>query len=554
MSSLRDSKIALMIEKRRRMERKPFEQSFYAFVKSAWRYIDTSEFVDSWPVKAMCDHLQAVTRGDVRYLLENVTPRAGKSLITSVCWTPWIWAQTEIGPTSGPQVEVLAASYNDKLAQKLAADCRDLILSLWYQHYWGDRVKLRKDRNAVGDFYNTAGGARHSSSIRAGVIGFGYMVGLIDDPHNLEEVESDADRAMAERYWREFSSTRKNSQDHSAIVVNMQRLHTEDISGLIIKSDDYKDGKWTHLKLPMEYDPGKACKTVLKRDAKGNPVQVWRDPRTEQNELLFPTRFPADAVRRLKISLGPYMAAGRLQQEPSPATGGLLDKAWWKLWDAPDGQFPPCHFVMASADTAFTENESNDPTGFVVLGVWTDPVDRIDKVMLLYAWRKFLNLRGVDCERGDRESYSEWKQRTYKRWGLIEWIGDSCKKFQVDHLVVESKASGLSVIQEMKRLYAGEGWHIEGKTPEGDKVARAVSVQGLLSGGLVYAPDRDWAATVIEETSVFPRHRYRDLTDALTQGLSHLRKLGRLRHQEEVREAELLAGRFQPELVPLYDV
>jgi len=552
MSSLRDRKIALLIEKRRRLERKPFEQSLSAFVKAAWRYIDTSAYQESWPVNALCMHLEAVTRGHIKNLLINYPPRGSKTLVTSVCWPAWTWAQSEIGFNSGPQVEFLAACYNDKLSHKQAADCRDLILSPWYQHYWGDKVKLRKDRNAVGDFHNTAGGARHSSSVRSGVLGFGYLIAVLDDPHDLDGVESDSDRSQAERYWKEFSSTRKNNQSESAIVVNMQRLHTEDISGLVINSDEYKSGKWTHLKLPMEYDPGKPCKTVLKRDAKGNPIHVWRDPRREVGELLFPARFPADAVRRLKISLGPYMAAGRLQQEPAPATGGILEKAWWKRWDAPDGQFPPCSFVMASADTAFTENESNDPTGFVVLGVFKDR-DGYDKVMLMYAWRKFLNLRGVDCDRLDRETYAEWKARTYKRWGLVEWIADSCKKFRVDHLIIESKASGLSVIQEMKRLYYSEGWHIEGVTPEGDKVARAVAIQGLLSGGLVYAPDRDWADTVIEETSIFPRHRYRDLTDALTQGLSKLRKMGKLRHQEEVREAEIAGAKLEPELPPVYD-
>ena len=533
-----------------RRERGEMETSLRTFVKRSWRTIDNSTYQDSWAIDALCEHLAAVTGGHIKRLLVNFPPRCGKSKIASVAWPAWTWAQPKKSFTSGPHVKFLCGSYNSDLSLELATDSRDLLDSAFYRKYWGDRVKLRMDRNAKSAFLNQSGGARRSSSVGGSLVGLGADIGLVDDPHNTYDVESDAERESSERWWKEFSSTRLNDPNHSAIVVIMQRLHEDDVSGHILSAAD--SDSWTHLMLPMRYDPDRHCSTVLRRDSLGHPVKTWDDPRAEDRELLWPQRFDEDSVRRLEINLGPYLASGRLQQSPSPQGGSIIEESMWQLWDKP--QFPACHFVLASADTAYTEREENDPTGFTIWGVFEDPEDRCNKVILLFAWRKRLKLRGHGIEPKDNEKYQEWKHRTQERWGLIEWLADSCKKFKADHLLIESKASGITVADEVRRIHAGEGWHVEGTTPQGDKTARAVAVQGTFSSGLVYAPPKEWADMVIQEAKLFPKGRYKDLTDSTTQALSYLRKLGMLKPVAEVRAAELVAASWRPEQEPLYDV
>jgi predicted phage terminase large subunit-like protein len=67
-------------------------------------------------------------------------------------------------------------------------------------------------------------------------------------------------------------------------------------------------------------------------------------------------------------------------------------------------------------------------------------------------------------------------------------------------VLVEGKASGLSILQELRRVYGHEQWAIEKVDPEGDKIARLYSVQSLFSDNLIYAPNFQWAEETIIQT------------------------------------------------------
>jgi hypothetical protein len=53
-------------------------------VRCAWLHIEAVPFVDDWHIGAICQHLQAVTRGQIRKLLINISPGCSKSLLTFV--------------------------------------------------------------------------------------------------------------------------------------------------------------------------------------------------------------------------------------------------------------------------------------------------------------------------------------------------------------------------------------------------------------------------------------------------------------------------------------
>lgn len=601
---VRNERLALAIKTAKlREERRMLEGSLSEFVRAGWGAFDSSQFQECWAMEALCEHLEAVTRGHIKRLLINFPPRMAKSSITSIAWPAWTWAQSEQTFVSGPNVRFLCGSYNHALSLKLSNASRRLLVSPFYQHYWGKRFALMSDQNTKNQYDTDKGGSRIATSVGGSLIGIGGDCIVVDDPHNTESVESEADRDTVLRWWKELSTTRLNDPKQSAIVVVMQRLHQNDVTGAIL--DGNNPDEWTHLMLPMRHDPMRHCVTVLKRDESGEPEVTWEDPRKE-TELLWPERFGEKEVREIETNLGPYMASGRLQQRPTPAGGGILKREWWRVWE--EQAFPRTTLVVTSCDTAYTERESNDPTGCVTLGLFEQHGNT--HVILMDAWRKRLELhipnewqeentteerisqvrawkraawneykdakrRGdpavepiIDENKRPWSEYIEsgtgharrwpgetaylWRIRTQSRWGLCEWIAHSCRRFGTHHLLIEGKASGLSVAQEIRRLHAKEGWRISTPVPDGDKVARAYAVQGTLSSGVVYAPDREWAEMVIAETEVFPKGRYKDLTDALTQGLKFMRDNNVLKRAEERELEDEDLARQRPVSKPLY--
>ena len=196
---------------------------------------------------------------------------------------------------------------------------RRLLMSEWYQGHWGDRVKLTGDQNQKTKFENTATGFRQAAAAGSITGARGDRV-VIDDPLSVDGANSDAVRDSTNQWFLEAVPTRLNNPKSSAIVVVMQRLHEDDVSGIILD----KELGYDHIMLPMRYDPTRAAPTMLD----------YRDPRTEDGELLFPERFPAEVVDRDEKAMGPYATAGQFQQTPEPRGGGIIKRDWWQLWDA----------------------------------------------------------------------------------------------------------------------------------------------------------------------------------------------------------------------------
>ena len=119
-------------------------------------------------------------------------------------------------------------------------------------------------------------------------------------------------------------------------------------------------------------------------------------------------------------------------------------------------------------------------------------------------------------------------------------VAESCKKMKIDVLLIENKAAGISVAQELRRLYAHEDWSVRLVDPKSiDKLARLHSIQHLFAEGYVYSPDRAWADMVITQCAMFPKAKHDDLVDTVSMALRHMRDLGLLiRAPERLAEIE----------------
>lgn len=502
-----------------------------AFVRYFWDVLEPNrEFSEGWALEAMAEHLEAVTNGDITRILINVPPGSCKSLLTNVFWPAWEWSAC-----NQPGTRYISFSYSSLLTERDNQRFMDLIESKRFQDMWGHRFKLRS--KGVTKVSNDKHGWKFASSVRGTGTGERADRILCDDPHNIKEGESKTIREETVRWFKEAMSNRLNHMTKSAIVVIMQRVHEDDVSGAIISGEL----PYEHLMIPLLYESDRHCETSI----------GWTDPREIEGDNYWPERMPAQAVEEAK-QMGEFAFVAQYQQRPSPRGGGIFKTDWWEIWEPEDGKYPPFEFIIASCDPAYTDRDENDPCGFVILGVnYKD--DGTPRVFLIAAWRKWLLLHGPDVRREFGEPQEAFLIRQKESWGIVEWIAHSCKRFKVDRLLIEAKASGLSIGQEMDRLMFDREFTVELVNPgKSDKSVRANRVQHIFAAGMVHRPDRKWAEMVQDEMAAFPKAKYDDLLDAMTQGLWWLRNHRMLETKDEIKAANVVPTGVPRDHAPLY--
>ena len=448
------------------------------FVRAAWKYIDPADFVDNWHIDAICEHLEAVTFGHCRRLIINIPPRHMKSLLVSVAWPAWVWTLERSSPLSGPGVGFLSLSYAYSLSERDNATCRRLIESPWFQALWGNGFSLLPDQNTKKRFQNTQGGFKIASSVDGTATGEGGNVVSVDDAMSAKDANSETERKKVVEWWDGTMSTRLNNPKTGAYVVTMQRLHDDDLVGHILKRAP--PGEWTHLCLPARYEPK-------------HPFAWPLDPRKTEGELLWPARIGETEMVALETSLGTYGTAGQLQQRPSPAGGGIFKISWWQHYRA--NALPPLRRIVQSWDTAFKTKTSND---YSVCTTWGEGQD--NKLYLLDVWK-------------DKVEFPDLKRIVVSKYAQ-SWNGMSPSV-----VLVEDKASGQSLIQELRRETK---LNIIAVKVDADKVTRAYAVTPMIEGQRVYlAEGAPWYADYVASLASFPNGAHDDDVDSTTQALTY---------------------------------
>jgi predicted phage terminase large subunit-like protein len=505
------------------LERLACAESLPYFIKKCWRIIEPSmAYSHNWHIDFISDHLTAITDGvefddgsKYNRLLINVPPGCMKSLLLTCFWPLWEW-----GPKNMPHMRYIAVSHSQDLAIRDGLKMRRVVESEWYQRLW-PHVKLSDDQNQKTKFENTSTGWRQAAAAGS-ITGARADRVLIDDPMSVTDALSEQIKQTTNTWFLEAIPTRLSSPKDSAIVVIMQRLSEDDTSGLILD----KQLGYDHIMLPMRYDPARAAPTMLGKV----------DKRTEEGQLLFPDRFPIEVVERDERIMGPWATAGQFQQSPEPRGGGIIPRDKWVLWD--QEHYPQFDYVIAALDTAYTVKEENDPSAMTVWGVfsggnqmalqgrYSSRIEEADailerqytqdhpKVMLLYSWAERLELHD-----------------------LVERVRETCVRYQVDNLLIENKAAGISVAQELRRVYGHEDFGVQLQDPKGqDKMARLYAVQHLFFDEIIYAPDKTWADACINQCAVFPKSKHDDIVDTVSMALGFLRKTGMLLRGKEYTE------------------
>lgn len=451
------------------IDRRRCAESLAEFTRRAWHVLEpATPLAWGWALDAMCEHLEAVSRGQILKLLMNVPPGCMKSLLVGVFWPAWEW-----GPANLPEKRYISTAHKQELATRDNMKCRRLIMSEWYQRRWP--IALVGDQNQKTKFENDLTGFRESMAFTSMTGSRGDRV-ILDDPLSVDDANSDAALHAAEITFLEALPTRVNNSD-SAIVVIMQRLHERDTSGIILDMGL----PYVHLCLPMEYEPDRKCVTCL----------GFNDPRTEPGELLFPERFSQDAVDDLKLTLREYGTAGQLQQRPVPRGGGQFKREWFRTVKA----IPVGTHYMRGWDFAASTSDKADYTACVKIGKKPD-----GRFIIVHAWHDRVSPLGVDTA---LQSYATSD-------------GHACP------ISIPQDPGQAGKDQAQRRVLMLAGYKIDASPETGDKVTRSEALAAQAEAGNVDLLEGDWNEAFLNEMCSFPYGAHDDQVDAASRAFSKL--------------------------------
>lgn len=283
--------------------------SLKAFVMKVFNEVSpSSKYSDNWHIDLICQELEQMIKGYERRLIVNIPPRYMKSIICSVALPAFLLGHD-------PKISIICVSYADDLVFKHANDCRKVICSKWYQDLFPG-TKLSNTRKSTFDFETTAGGGRFSTSVNGTLTGRGADWIIIDDPIKPIDAVSDTVREKVNEWYRSTLYSRLNDKAEGKIMLIMQRLHENDMTGFLLDTDK----KFKLIKLPVIAEEDENW--TIYQPVTGHKKLIIR----HKGDLLHSDRENWEIVRELQQSLGEYAFAGQYQQNPAPLGGGMIKK------------------------------------------------------------------------------------------------------------------------------------------------------------------------------------------------------------------------------------
>lgn len=478
----------------REMIRRKCEDDLLFFTKFFFTVMTNKKFILNYHHREIADHLHACARGDILRLIINMPPRYTKTEIAVINFVPWALAKN-------PAAKFIHLSFSDPLVQDNSSRIKRIINSEEYRLLWPD-VQIDKAEDSKKKWATTAGGGLYAVSSGGAVTGFGagstasgndssveewaldiirqhgidvssfenraiddkfYGAILIDDPLKPEAAGSDRIRTSINERMTNTIGSRVNSS-RTPIIVIMQRLHEDDTTGFLLGNKGTGE-KWHQLKFEalIENDDG-------------------------SYRALWPFRHTVQKLLEMRKSSS-YVFAGQYQQTPTPAGGGIIKLSWFGRYREQRADYEQ---IIFSCDTAYKEQEHNDPSVISVFG------KHDGQWHLVEVWR-------------ERVQYPD----------LLTHAEKMIARWRPSALLVEDKASGQSLIQDLRR----KGHPVIKIQPEGSKLVRMSVESPQLEAGLIVLPEQaDWLYELEKEFINFPKSKHDDQVDTLSQFLCWLRK------------------------------
>lgn len=456
-------------EKARRVHR----SSMMAFTRATFPI-----YQPGWVHDVICteldEFLKQVAAKQSPRLMIFVPPRHGKTELVSRRFPAYALGHY-------PDMSIIAASYGADLATRINRDVQRVIDSDDYADLFpGTQLNGRNARAVVdgtwlrnSDIFEVVNrrGVYRSTGVGGGITGMGADCLIVDDPvKDMEQAHSATYRQNVWGWYTGVAYTRL--MPGGGVIIILTRWHEDDLAGRLLTSAKNNDGdQWRVVSFPA--------------------VAEENETHRRAGDALHPERYSLEQLNKIKAAVGSRVWASLYQQRPAAAEGSIFKREWWQWYS----ETPQLHGVIQSWDTAFKASESADYSCCTTWGIG----DR--GYYLLDLWR-------------EKVEYPELKRS-------VNALGAKWSPFS---MLVEDKASGQSLIQELQR---DTKWPIQPVQVDKDKELRANLVTPLIEAGKVFLPSNaPWAQDYVDRMATFPNGANDDDTDSTTQALSYFVGMG----------------------------
>jgi predicted phage terminase large subunit-like protein len=428
---------------------------------------------------------QDVVDGNKKRVIINIAPRMGKSEFSSYLFPAYFLGNY-------PEKKIIMGTHTAGLSEDFGRRVRNLIESEEYHDLFPETV-VADDQKAAGKWSTGAGGQYYAAGVGGALAGRGADLFVIDDPHSEQDVKSNS-RLAFDTAWSWFQTgPLQRLMPGGAIIVIMTRWSLLDLTGRLL---DYQIKNpntipWELVELPA----------ILHED-------------TDKEKSLWPEQWPLEALKNTKASIDPRYWNAQYMQNPTSDMSAVIGRKDWKIWEQDDP--PTVDYIIQSWDTAFETSNTADYSACTTWGVWYNNEDKgSPNLILLDAFK-------------DRMTFPELKATALKHY----------KEWNPDAFIVEKKAAGAPLIQELRRV----GIPVQEFSPSrgNDKMVRLNAVADLFTSGKVWAPDTRWAREVVEEVASFPVGENDDYVDTVSQALLRYRQGGFISLDSDEKDDDLL--------------
>ena len=420
------------------------------------------DFITGRHHKIIAEKLERVAKGELKRLIINMAPRHTKSEFASFLFPAWMMGRN-------PSMKIIQATHTTELAVNFGRKTKNLIDNEEYKEVFPD-VKLAADSKASGRWDTSSGGMYYAVGVGSNLAGRGGDLVVIDDPHSEQTAMSA--KGFDDAWDWYTGGPRQRLQPGGSIVLVQTRWSEKDMTGQLIRAmaKDPLADQWEIVELPAIFEDGMRC---------------------------WPEFWSLEDLTAVRASIPPSKWNAQYQQNPTGEENAIIPREWWNKWE--QDQVPQLQYVIQSYDTAFSKRETSDFSAITTWGVFY-PVEGEGPNLIL-----------LDSKKG-RWDFPELKEIALELYSF--WEPDS--------VIVEAKASGMPLTQEMRQT----GIPVINFTPSrgNDKVSRVHAVSPLFEAGMVWAPDKSFAEELIEEVAAFPNGEYDDLVDSMTQALMRYRQ------------------------------
>ena len=421
-------------------------------------------FLPNWHIKAITYQLERVRRGEVNRLIINMPPRHLKSLTVSVAFPAFLLGLE-------PWHRIFAISYGSELSLKHARDFRAVVTSPWYGRTF---TKMRIARDTEDGVYTSLKGFRQATSVGGSLTGMGGKLFIIDDPLKPLDAQSEPARSRVNQWIFNTLMSRLDNKQTGVIIVVMQRVHMDDLSGFLASSS----AEWEILSLP-------AIAEVDERIQIGDNEFHSR----QAGEALHFEHEPLESLLQMQRNIGSYFFGAQYQQSPIPEGGAMLQKPWFRFYET----VPECNpgaKIFQSWDVAAKDGLQND---YSVCTTWRLQDKNYYLLDLVRGRFDFPRLRDAAMALSDR--------------------------YQPYAILIEDASAGISLAQELRAM--GQ-FRVKSVPVDRDKQTRLFVQAAKFEAGRVHFPKAArFLPDLLAELLAFPNGRHDDQVDSISQALAY---------------------------------